>query len=405
MMARFAIRLLSILFLLPAIPPAQAAAADPDLTAPAKVTRFPPSRQERTLVSGLLDVRKGHLDAALIRLGQLTEQQPDFKLAQLVYGDLLMARTGRLRSFGNGGPPQLLEGLQHEAKMRLLRYLESPPPSALPTQLLKIPDDVGAAMLFDVSSNRVFVLGNRGGRIERLDDFYISIGKGGTDKRFEGDEKTPVGVYHVSSYLPGERLPDLYGAGAFPINYPNEWDKAKGRTGSGIWIHGTDFSTYSRAPLSSLGCLTLSNEDFKEVRNDVQVGRTPVVVAAGLDWADAATAERDRKMILLALEAWKTDWESLDTDRYLSHYSSRFQPEQGTRASFAAHKRRVNANKKFINVDLRQVGIYRYPGEKELILVEFLQDYRSSNLNARRRKHQYWRREAGGWKIVIEGGA
>jgi len=405
MTARFAIRLLSILLLFTALSPVPATAADPDLTIPAEVTHFPPSRQERTLVTGLLDVHQGHLDSALARLGQLIEQQPDFKLAQLVYGDLLMARTGRLRSFGNGGPPQILEGLQHEAQLRLLRYLESPPPSALPAQLLKIPDDVDTAMLFDVRSNRVFVFHNRDGQIERRDDFYISIGKGGTDKRFEGDEKTPVGVYHVSSYLPGERLPDLYGAGAFPISYPNRWDRSKGRTGSGIWIHGTEFNTYSRAPLSSRGCMTLSNEDFQEVRDEVQVGRTPVVVAAGLDWADEASTEQSRNEILSALDAWQEDWESLDTDRYLSHYSDRFRPEQGTRASFAAHKRRVNSYKSFIDIDLQQVGIYRYPGEQELVLVEFLQDYRSSNLNASRRKHQYWQREGSDWKIVSEGGA
>lgn len=80
------------------------------------------------------------------------------------------------------------------------------------------------------------------------EDYYISVGKGGGDKRREGDEKTPIVVYRVSSYLPGSSLPDMYGPGAFPIDYPNPWDRKLGRTGSGIWLHGTESERFSRAP-------------------------------------------------------------------------------------------------------------------------------------------------------------
>ena len=34
-------------------------------------------------------------------------------------------------------------------------------------------------------------------------------------------------------------LTDFYGTGAYPISYPNEWDKRQGRNGHGIWLHGT----------------------------------------------------------------------------------------------------------------------------------------------------------------------
>src|SRR3546814_8483534 len=49
------------------------------------------------------------------------------------------------------------------------------------------------------------------------------------------------------------KLPDFYGDGAYPLNYPNEWDKHEGRKGYGIWLHGTPSTTYSRPPRASDG--------------------------------------------------------------------------------------------------------------------------------------------------------
>lgn len=364
-----------------------------------------PTPQEGGLVAGLLEIHRGELDRALENLSGVVHRQPNFRLAQLVYADLMMARAGRLSGFGNGGPRETVDGLRQEARMRLRRYLTNPPEEAMPAHLLQLPETVKSALLFDVQEYRMYLLRRQGEGLVRAEDYYISIGKGGTDKRSEGDHKTPIGVYHVASYLPGSELPDLYGVGAFPISYPNLWDRRLGRTGSGIWIHGTEFDTYSRPPLSSRGCLTLSNQDFTALYDDVEIGRTPIIVSRGLTWQDPKTLEQHRQAISGALESWKRDWESLDTERYLSHYSKSFRSEGKSREAFAAHKRRVNRSKRFIRVHLKDVGIYRYPGEDGLILVEFLQDYRSSNLSSQRRKHQYWRQEADSWKIVFEGGA
>lgn len=381
-------------------------AADIPPASPPANPYLPPAAtpQEAGLIRGLVDIHRGDLDQALESLSGVVQRQPNFRLAQLIYADVMMARAGRLAGFGNGGPHSAVDGLRQEAQMRLRRYLIDPPETALPANLLELPESSSSALLFDVQDSRMYLLRRQGDRLVRDRDYYISIGKGGTDKRFEGDDKTPIGVYHIASYLPGSQLPDLYGVGAFPITYPNLWDRNQGRTGSGIWIHGTEFETYSRPPLSSRGCLTLSNQDFATLQQQVEVGRTPIIVSRGLEWRDPVTMARDRSAIRSVLDQWEKDWESLDTERYLSHYSADFRSEGKNRAAFAAHKRRVNSAKRFIDVELREVGIYRYPGEQGLILVEFLQDYRSSNLNSQRRKQQYWRREADAWKILFEGG-
>src|SRR5258708_25685727 len=89
-------------------------------------------------------------------------------------------------------------------------------------------------------------------------DYYVSSGKNGGLKVREGDEKTPIGVYHVTESLPRQKLSDFYGSGAFPINYPNEWDRIQGRNGHGIWLHRTPPVTYSRPPRPINGCAVLA---------------------------------------------------------------------------------------------------------------------------------------------------
>ncbi|MFQ5524819.1 MAG: L,D-transpeptidase family protein [Thermoanaerobaculia bacterium] len=360
--------------------------------------------EERRLMQSLFDLRQGRVADALRNVSYLVKEQPDFRLAQLIYADLLSAQAGPLARVGNGAPKQEIEGHLEEARARLLRYMDAPPATAVPDQLLKLPPGTPAAIFIDLSAYRLYVFQQRDGRFVLTRDFYVSIGKAGGEKRYEGDEKTPVGVYIVNSYLPGETLPDLYGIGAFPINYPNAWDRLQGRTGSGIWIHGTESASYSRPPLSSRGCVTLSNEDFGVLKRQVEVSRTPVIVAHRITWVESEVVDVARRSLESSLESWRSDWESRDSDRYLSHYADDFRTGNMDLSAFARHKRAVNASKKYIRVGLEQVGIYRYPGEPDLALVDFRQLYESDNFRASRRKHQYWRRDDGRWRIVYEEG-
>jgi murein L,D-transpeptidase YafK len=361
-----------------------------------------PSSEDR-LVRSLLGVESGRLDEALREATELIEHQPDFKLAQVVYGDVLAALAGRPPRFAHAAPAGVASGMRSEARARLRGYLEAPPAGTVPDHLLQLPADVEQLILIDLEAFRLYVLAHENGGLSRIGDYYASIGMGGTDKRREGDEKTPVGVYTVTAYLPDDRLADLYVIGAFPISYPNRWDLYQGRTGSGIWIHGTEWSTYSRPPLSSRGCVTLANEHFVDLQRQVEVGKTPVLVAREVRWVPPREVEERRQDLLAAVEQWRQDWESLDTDRYLAHYAETFRAEDMDRVEFVAHKRRVNSQKKFIRVELTAVGAYEYPGEDDLYMVEFRQVYDSSNYSSLDSKQQYWRRQADGWRIVHEG--
>ena len=364
-------------------------------------TRVVTVHPEQPLIDGLFELGGGRVDAALGNLDRLVSRQPDFTLARLVYADLLAIKSGRIDDLGLLSAGEEVAGLRHEAQARLARYLEAPPADARPSELLQL-SSAPSVILVDVRRFRLYLFENRNGQPVLSQDYYISIGKAGGDKRREGDEKTPVGVYRVSDYLPGSTLPDMYGPGAFPIDYPNSWDRKLGRTGSGIWLHGTESERYSRAPLSSLGCVTLANVDFLALRERVDVGRTPVVVADGVDWQRPERVDTSRRELAAAVEAWRRDWESLDTERYLSHYGPDFQTEGMDLARFSSYKRRVNRGKRFIRIGLSDVAIYAYPGEEQTVLVEFQQGYESDSFRSRKRKQQFWRLQADGWKIVFE---
>jgi murein L,D-transpeptidase YafK len=361
---------------------------------------------EAMLVEALIDIRNNRLGAALERVDALLAVKPDFRLAQLVKGDLLMARARPIPTLGAAdAPADRLNDLRDEARARLTRYTLQPPKDYVPKYLLQLQQQQRYAVVVDTASSTLYLFENHDGTPRYLTDYYITVGKNGTNKLREGDKKTPLGVYHVTSELPRDKLDAFYGSGAFPISYPNEWDARQGRNGHGIWLHGTPRDTYSRPPRASDGCVVLANEDLDELAKRVQIGVTPVVIADHVEWVPAQASQALRAALSERLERWRADWESRNAERYLQHYARSFAAENTNLAQWSAQKRRVNAAKDWIKLRLSAVSVFLYPGRDDLAVINFFQDYSSSNLSNKMRKRQYWIREGGSWKILYEGAA
>jgi len=360
-------------------------------------------------LSGVVEaIETNRLGLALQRVERLIAEHPNFRLAHLIRGDLLLARARPLETFGNvvkTVPQEKVDDLRAEALVRLGALRDRPASGRLPRSILQLHPGQKHALVVDSRRSRLYVFENADGRPQYVADYYVSLGKRGVDKAREGDQKTPIGVYHVTANLPRQKLTDFYGAGAYPINYPNEWDKRLGRNGYGIWVHGTPPDTYSRPPRASDGCIVLANPDLLLVGRFMQVGMTPVIIANEVEWADAAAVQAERAALAGALESWRSDWESRDTGRYLAHYAATFRAGDQDLAAWAAHKRAVNAAKKWIRVGLAQVSMLRYPTQEDFVVVTFEQDYRSSNLSNTMRKRQYWQKQDGRWRILYEGTA
>ena len=355
---------------------------------------------EGSLVRAIVELRDSGFKQALAEIDKTVASQPNFRLAQLVRGDLLMAQAGRPIAFAsNAVPAASLAPLQDEARVRLHRYLDAPPVDELPASLLQLAPDQAHALVVDTSRSRLYVYANDLGRPRYVTDFYISLGRYGVDKEREGDQKTPIGVYTITSEK--EKVPDFYGPRAFPLSYPNDWDRMHGRRGHGIWLHGTPSETYSRPPWATDGCVVLTNDDLARLSKYVDVSRTPVVIGQSA-WLDRAHWEADRQAFLDSFGRWKKDWESLDNGRYLSHYSTRFRTDGQDLAAWKAKKSRVNAGKAWVKIGIDDLSLFAYPGAQDMMMVTFEQDYRSSNMSKKTLKRQYWIREDGAWRILHE---
>ncbi len=360
-----------------------------------------PDDTEGTLVRAIVGLPHAGMKKAIVEIDKILERHPNFKLGYLVKGDMLMAQAGRPVAFASDvAAPASVAPLQEEARARLARYLDAPRVDDLPAPVLQMAPNQQHVLVVDTSRNRLFVYANDHGKPRYVTDFYVSIGKLGAEKQRSGDQKTPIGVYRVIAAK--DRLPDFYGPGAFPLDYPNEWDKLNRRDGSGIWLHGTPSETYSRPPLATDGCVVLPNEDFKKLSSFIEVSRTPVVIARGVQFEEAKAWERTRGEFLAALDKWKADWESRDLDRYFTNYAPDFRSESHDLASWKANKRRTGAGKSWIKVGVTNLSLFAYPGQRDLLVATFEQDYRSNNLSKKTLKRQYWAREGKAWRIVHE---
>ena len=376
---------------------------------------FLPSRQsvtrhfsapEEMLVKALIEVGENRVSSALEKIESLLSTSPNFRLAQLVKGDLLLARSRPINTVGAGVPSaNSTTELRAEARARVARYAFQPSTDLVPKYVLELPRAQKHALVLDASKSTLFVFENTDDGLRYVADYYMSVGKNGADKSREGDKRTPLGVYHVTSKKTPKTLTDFYGSGAFPINYPNEWDQIRGRDGYGIWLHGTPFDTYSRPPRASDGCVVLSNDDFVALDRYVQPGTTPVVIADRIQWIHPDDVQTARRELTNHLERWRRDWESRETNVYLQHYSARFSVNGKNLNQWSAHKRRVNAAKTWIKVGISDVSVILYPGDETLAVITFAQEYASSNLKNKMHKRQYWTRENDRWKILYEGAA
>ncbi|WP_246860653.1 murein L,D-transpeptidase family protein [Noviherbaspirillum sp. UKPF54] len=359
---------------------------------------------EALLIGVYKELGANRLRAAQEKADQLVEAYPNFRLGHLIRGDLLLMHTRPVKTLGaTDGPQDKLKNLRDEAMVRLKSLRERPDPALIPRSLLQLREDQKHALVVDAKRSRLYVYENQGGRPKFVTDYYISQGKLGVNKLKEGDQKTPVGIYYITSHLSGARLPDFYGSGALPINYPNEWDKLHGRSGSGIWLHGTPSDSYSRPPLSSDGCVVLTNPDLYQLANSVEIGKTPVVISESVEFVNKSKWDSDRHTAARLVEDWRRDMESRNATRVMENYSRKFKSDRGedVKAWLARHLPFMSGVKN-LSVRLRDATYFFYPGHDDMIVSTFTEETSIGRNKSLTRKRQYWAKEGAQWKIIYE---
>lgn len=324
--------------------------------------KAPTKQAEMMVVESLRHLDQLRLNDALTVVTELTELHPDYHLAQMLRADLLSIRAGNFELLARVQElyPITSGRLRNEAEVRW-QYAHTDDAVAemvLHANVLKVGQQPHL-VLINLAKSRLYLYENRQGALHLLASYYISMGTGGAGKQREGDRKTPIGVYHITDWVPGNRLADLYGFGALPLDYPNIWDQAQGRTGHGIWLHGTPSNTFSRPPMSSQGCVVLNNDEMSSLVTQFNVGLATPVIILNND-SDMQYYESEKIEVLTEVNAWLVDQK--------------------------------------VAFDWQQVSVYRYPDEQGLYYATFPSKEKPDHL-----VHQYWRRgHDGGWQLVLQ---
>ena len=313
---------------------------------------------EKKLVSGLQSMQSLSMNQALDQFSELGEQYPNYKLVHLLKADILAIKSGN-KSLSDGihrRNPRTVGRLKSEAEVRWqFSHAVTDNKVSLESYVIKSAQQQHF-VLVNLAENRLYLYErNATGKMESIADYYVSMGRLGSDKQKEGDSRTPIGVYHFVELLPDSEVADLYGIGALPLNYPNQWDLEHGKTGSGIWLHGTPRDTYIRAPKASRGCVVLNNSAMEKLLAKYELPfATPVLIV------DDSEARSDQSPELLTeVKAW------LDSNH--------------------------------VGVDWNSVSVYRYPNEEKLLYVTFPAN------DEQKLVHQYWQQgDDGGWNMVIQ---
>lgn len=264
-------------------------------------------------------------------------------------------------------------------------------------------------LIAEKSTHRLFLYRNEQGIPELVKIYQMATGKMAGNKIFQGDYRTPEGIYNFREFLPHEELirrhgkeGEIYGVGAFVMNYPNSVDFFNGKTGGGIWLHSTNDETRIDKGLDSRGCIVASNDDLKEISKYIELNRTSVIVVQDLNLVSDVTWKENQKVLKETIENWLNSWANENIDAYLSYYHEKDfrDPYKKNYNGWKVHKKavflipgspRININ----NLSILDSGNYA--------VARFKQEYSSGSLTDIGIKTLYLKKnEYYQWKIIAE---
>jgi hypothetical protein len=331
---------------------------------------LPPDSAER-LTTGLLDAAaQQQWQNAQPALISLWKQHPNFRPLPVLQ-TIVEQRTPVTLATPSSITPETDEFLSANLQAELLmRWQHRPPADRLyPQPLIRLGTHQAHVFVVDLEKARLYIYAHINGELRRLADYYSGIGKQGIGKQKRGDHRTPVGVYTFFEYMNDDQLPELYGSGALTLDYPNRWDRHLKRTGSGIWLHGVPRDTYSRTPRSSRGCVTVSNFIFDALHHYALPGQTPIVLADRLEWQTAEQTAQQRLIFDALLEQWRI----------------------------------AQAKQLATDIALLDIDMYFYPGEKNLVQMNFKQLAGPAGSAKETARTLYWQLQGDNtWRVVYE---
>ncbi|MBW2567834.1 MAG: L,D-transpeptidase [Deltaproteobacteria bacterium] len=256
--------------------------------------------------------------------------------------------------------------------------------------------DAGYGIIVEKNTQQLFLYTYDGTFNEKL-RFNCSTGEVAGDKSCSGDKKTPEGIYFFTRKFNKSDLSPVYGTRAFPIDYPNLFDRIEGRNGYSIWLHGTDKLI---KPMDSNGCIVLANNDIDRLAKYIDLNKTPIVIVDKLSFVSADCNKKIKDSILKFVLQWKDALEKGTYHEYLNFYSHEYVPDISWWSDWIGIKKSFHASDLKLSVDLKKNSIFRHNG---IYMVLFDQFVSSSGIDLLvGRKKFYISDKKGQFKIVGE---
>jgi murein L,D-transpeptidase YafK len=278
------------------------------------------------------------------------------------------------------------------------RWLFATEAASLPAYMLQVPAGIGAILVAETDTATLYRFDSDSGV---SDERYMSIGQNGVGKRRPWDRRTPLGIYFVVEQLDTKRLHERYGAAAFPLDYPNIWDRRNRRGGDGIWIHGVDPNGGQRPPLDTDGCIALPNDELLAIEDEFVPLVTPVIITRRISWMNPEQIAAIRLELESALKNWETSFRSGDLHSYLSLYADDFEYRGMKRADWSAFRLQTFSNRPIREFEIQDILLLADPEDDSLYLSRFQQRIIDDHNTVTTIKRLYWRRSEDGKYLIV----
>lgn len=280
----------------------------------------------------------------------------------------------------------------------------------LPANILMLDEKFAHhVILVEKATHKLHLYENNGTLPRLVKTFSTATGKFKGNKSSSGDFRTPEGIYTINDFYSQQDLlkrhgkyGEIYGSGAFPMNYPNFIDERAGKTGGGIWLHSTDNDQRISKGLDSRGCVVVQNQDLKEISEYIELAHTPIIVVQDIFYLSQTTWDRNRKDINSAVQSWIKAWQEKDFNGYIGSYDARnfHDKSKGSYESFKNYKKSVFSRPDKPQIKMDFISIL---ATDHYAVVQLQQDYRSSIINDTGKKTLYLKKDDHyDWKIVGE---
>jgi len=226
--------------------------------------------------------------------------------------------------------------------------------------------------------------------------YSCSTGENAGPKFDRDDKRTPEGVYFITNSFKQKDLAPIYGAAAFPIDYPSPRDRTLGRKGYGIWIHGTN---QTLKPRDTNGCIVFRNEDIIELSAYLSERHTPVIITQRINFVEKKELQKQRAELKGFIMGWLEAWREGNIDLYMSCYPKEFKAGGKNWHQWRAHKRRLTRKYGKMDITVDNLEILR---ENGTALAKFDQVYRANGFFSVGEKRLYLQKKSPEWGIVNE---